>query len=56
MFAELKRADAPARGGSYPAIEPIPGFFARRKRDLPSAEDVLARIPSGAAVDARKSA
>jgi glycosyltransferase involved in cell wall biosynthesis len=29
-------------------IEPLPGFFARRRRTLPPAEDVLAAIPSGA--------
>jgi hypothetical protein len=31
-----------------PVLEPLPGFFARRRRALPAAEDVLARIPSGA--------
>ncbi len=29
------------------ALEPLPGFFARRRRTLPPAADVLARIPSG---------
>jgi glycosyltransferase involved in cell wall biosynthesis len=29
-------------------IEPLPGYFAGRRRTLPAAEDVLARIPSGA--------
>jgi len=29
------------------AIEPLPGFFARRRRTLPPAADALARIPSG---------
>jgi glycosyltransferase involved in cell wall biosynthesis len=33
---------------SHPALEPLPGFFARRRRALPPAEDVLAGIPSGA--------
>ena len=31
-----------------PALEPLPGFFARRRRTLPAAGDVVARIPSGA--------
>jgi glycosyltransferase involved in cell wall biosynthesis len=31
-----------------PVLEPLPGFFARRRRTLPPAEDVLAGIPSGA--------
>jgi hypothetical protein len=30
------------------ALEPLPGFLARRRRVLPPAEDVLARVPSGA--------
>ena len=39
------RAGAAARS---PALEPLPGFFARRRRTLPPAEDVLAAIPAGA--------
>lgn len=31
-------------------IEPLPGWFARRRRDLPPAADVLASLPSGAVV------
>jgi glycosyltransferase involved in cell wall biosynthesis len=31
-----------------PAIEPLPGFFARRSRVLPAAADVVAAAPSGA--------
>jgi len=31
-----------------PAIEPLPGFFARRDRTVPAAEDVLERVPAGA--------
>jgi glycosyltransferase involved in cell wall biosynthesis len=31
-------------------IEPLPGWMTRRKRDLPPARDVLARVPSGAVV------
>ena len=29
-------------------IEPLPGYFTRRRRTLPAAEDVLARVPTGA--------
>ena len=32
----------------HPVLEPLPGFVARRRRTLPPADDVLARIPSGA--------
>jgi len=31
-----------------PAVEPLPGFFARRARTVPAAEDVLGRVPAGA--------
>jgi hypothetical protein len=37
---------APAPGG----IEPMPGWLARRKPDLPPAREVLAAIPAGAVV------
>ena len=38
-----------AKGASAaPAIEPLPGFFARRDRTVPAAEDVLGRVPAGA--------
>ena len=44
VFSQLS-----ARGASAaPAIEPLPGFFARRARTVPAAEDVLGRIPAGA--------
>ncbi|HXE79380.1 MAG TPA: glycosyltransferase [Vicinamibacterales bacterium] len=33
-------------------IEPLPGFFARRRRVLPPAEDVLRTVPAGAVVGA----
>ena len=46
MFDQLKK-----RERSDPQIEPIPGFFARRKRNLPPAEEILAKIPAGAVVD-----
>ncbi len=31
-----------------PVVEPLPGFFARRRRTLPPADEVLAAIPAGA--------
>jgi hypothetical protein len=31
-------------------LPPLPGWIARRTKDLPAAADVLARIPAGAAV------
>jgi glycosyltransferase involved in cell wall biosynthesis len=49
MFAQLSKKDLPPKGGSYLQMEPIPGFFARRKRNLPPAEDTLEKIPRGAA-------
>ena len=44
MFERLKQSPA-AR-----AIEPLPGWVARRKRDVPPAQAVLARLPAGAVV------
>ena len=44
MFDQLKReGQAAAR-----AMEPLPGWFARRRRDLRPASEVLAGIPAGA--------
>ena len=50
MFDRLKR-DLPPKGGSHGVgeLEPLPGWFARRKRDLPPSRDVLERIPRGSA-------
>ena len=44
MFARLQRE--PART----TMAPLPGFFARRRRDQPAAAAVLAQIPTGPAV------
>ena len=44
MFAQLKKQNASA------AIEPLPGWLARRRQEVPAANDVLARVPSGAVV------
>lgn len=53
MFAQLKR-DRPHQGDSHGAgerhaMEPLPGWWARRTRDLPPSRDVLERIPRGSA-------
>jgi len=50
---ERKYLDMLERLRSSPAprdIEPLPGFFARRTRNLPPAASLLASIPSGAVV------
>ena len=49
MFEQLKKAGLPPEGGSR--IEPLPGFFARRKRDLPPSSEILKTLPGGAAID-----
>ncbi len=42
MFKQLERSAA------APPPDPLPGWFARRRRELPPAAEVLARLPSGA--------
>jgi hypothetical protein len=41
MFDRLKTDGAP------PAADPLPGWFDRRRQDLPAAQDVLAKVPKG---------
>jgi len=53
MFDRLKREDAADTPRKQP--EALPGWFARRARTVPPANDVLARIPSGAVVPGRES-
>jgi hypothetical protein len=48
MFDRLKREEA--GGPARTPMEPLPGWFARRRRDQPAAAEVLARIPAGAAI------
>jgi glycosyltransferase involved in cell wall biosynthesis len=56
MFEQLRK-ELPAKAGSHlpagshPSMESLPGFFARRKRTLPPAEETLAAIPAGPVVD-----
>jgi glycosyltransferase involved in cell wall biosynthesis len=45
MLDRLARETSPPNG-----IEPLPGYFARRRRTLAPAEEVLAALPSGAVV------
>src|SRR5688572_27232930 len=54
MFEQLKKRDLRPEdeshhGGSH-RIEPLPGWFARRKRSLPPAQDMLETIPRGPAL------
>lgn len=53
MFGRLKQEQA-AKGApaeeARRAVAPLPGWLARRKRDLPPSRDVLTRIPQGPAV------
>jgi glycosyltransferase involved in cell wall biosynthesis len=46
MFDRLKREPAAN------ALEPLPGWFARRRQTLPPADDVVAKLPTGAVIDA----
>jgi glycosyltransferase involved in cell wall biosynthesis len=54
MFAALKKADLPPEGGSGRTIEPLPGFFARRRREILPARELLARIPTGPSLDVHR--
>jgi glycosyltransferase involved in cell wall biosynthesis len=49
MFERLKQ-DAPKK-----SIEPMPGWFERRRQDLPAGRAVLAKLPSGPAIELRGS-
>src|SRR5207245_7692388 len=50
MFERLKK-EKPAA-----TADPLPGWFDQRRQDLPPAEEVLARLPRGAAVGFRPAA
>jgi glycosyltransferase involved in cell wall biosynthesis len=49
MFELLKKQPAQA------PIEPLPGWLARRRREIPAANELLARVPSGAALTSLES-
>jgi glycosyltransferase involved in cell wall biosynthesis len=53
MFERLKKERVPAEAGSSSRMEPLPGFFARRRRDIAPARELLAQIPTGPAVELR---
>ena len=42
-FDRLKK-EGPAK-----AVDPLPGWFERRRQDLPAAQEVLAKLPIGPA-------
>jgi len=48
MFDRLSRD--PVAPAFRRQLDPMPGWFARRKRDLPPSQEILGRIPRGAAV------
>ena len=48
MFRQLERGPAAA------APDPLPGWFARRRRELPPAAEVLSQLPSGAVLPDRQ--
>jgi hypothetical protein len=50
MFDRLRR-DPSAAGRP---VEPLPTWLARRRRDIPAAAEILARIPAGAVIDGRR--
>jgi hypothetical protein len=41
MFERLSREPVPA-------LEPVPGFFARRRRDVPASRGIVDAAPTGA--------
>jgi glycosyltransferase involved in cell wall biosynthesis len=45
MFERLKKEPSTGR------TDPLPGWFARRRQNVPPAEDVLQRLPVGPAID-----
>jgi glycosyltransferase involved in cell wall biosynthesis len=49
MFDRLRTEPSPH------VMEPLPGWFARRRRSAPPAHDIVDRLPSGPAVGARAS-
>ena len=58
MFDRLKKELPPGQSLPIKAADDdaLPGWFARRKRNLPPSREVLAKIPHGPALDTRRSA
>jgi hypothetical protein len=46
----LQRLQEEPAANARPGLEPLPGWFVRRKRTAPPAADVVAALPSGPAV------
>ncbi len=53
MLEQLKHADHAETGG---AVEPMPGWLARRKRTVRPAGEVVSQLPTGPVLESRKSA
>ena len=49
MFDRLARDSS---AGTPRPMEPLPSWIARRRRDIPAAADILAKLPSGAVIGA----
>jgi hypothetical protein len=47
MFGRLREEDA--KGAARPPIEPLPGWFARRRADCRAGDEVVRGLPAGPA-------
>ena len=46
---ELERFDRLKQEAAGGAIGPLPGWFERRRQELPAAQEILAKLPKGPA-------
>ena len=53
MLDRLRADDV--RGASHAPIEPLPGWFARRRSACPAAEEIVRSLPAGPAGSGRRS-
>ncbi|MBI1873984.1 MAG: glycosyltransferase family 4 protein [Acidobacteria bacterium] len=58
MVRQLQQEDRSGPGGGQPrrSVAAMPGWFRRRRHNLPPARDILARLPTGPVVDLRSAA